>query len=259
MLTFHRGHLLGVSSILIASIAPFACSSSSTPATAGGDASTTPHDAGSSCSFNPASVPNASDAQCAPPQGTTGNATIDASVSSCSAPGEATPGAADKHCDQPDGSLMIQSTSPSACCVAGDAGGPGTCPYDVTMYGHEGDDDDCKYHVTWSSTAICPGCDGVEFTVVATYLGTDNPVTGAHVHPEVFTTTPGDASCDDMSTHESPSTFEVMTEDPPGTYTGRIIFDQSGQWTVRFHFNENCYDVLPNSPHGHAAFHITVP
>jgi hypothetical protein len=127
------------------------------------------------------------------------------------------------------------------------------------MFGHEGDDDDCKYHVSWTSTSICEGAGGVEFTVVATYLGTTKPVTGAHIHPEVFTTTPGDAACDDMSTHESPSTFEILGENPPGTYTGRILFDKPGQWTVRYHLNENCLDVLPNSPHGHAAFHLTVP
>jgi hypothetical protein len=154
---------------------------------------------------------------------------------------------------------MTQSTSQAACDVQGDAGGPGTCPYAATMFGFEGDDDDCKYHVKWSSGPLCEGSGGVEFTVVATVLGTGAPVTGAQISPEVFTTTPGDAACDDMSTHESQSTFEVLAEGPPGTYTGRIVFDARGAWTVRFHLFERCADVAPNSPHGHAAFHLTVP
>jgi hypothetical protein len=113
------------------------------------------------------------------------------------------------------------------------------------MYGMQGDDDDCKYHVTWSSTPICEG---------------PAPVSAA----EVFTTTPLDAGgdagyCDNQSSHEDMNNhFGAMTENPPGTYTGPIYFDKPGAWTVRFHFNENCNDVA-GSPHGHAAFHVTVP
>jgi hypothetical protein len=188
------------------------------------------------------------------------DAGVDAPPATCASPGEATPGPKDIHCELPDGGVMVQSTSQSACNVAGDAGGPNTCPYNPTMYGHEGDDDDCKYHVAWTSTSICEGAGGVEFTVVATYLGDGSPVTGATIRPEVFTTSPpNDAGCDDMSSHGSPSTFETLNEGPPGTYTGRVVFDEKGAWTARFHLFENCYDVLPNSPHGHAAFHLTVP
>jgi hypothetical protein len=51
-----------------------------------------------------------------------------------------------------------------------------------------------------------------------------------------------------------------VVEEPPGTYTiGPVVFDEAGDWTVRFHFNELCCDVVPDSPHGHAAFHIHVP
>jgi hypothetical protein len=46
----------------------------------------------------------------------------------------------------------------------------------------------------------------------------------------------------------------------PGVYVvGPVVFDKSGDWVFRFHFNEECLDVSPESPHGHAAFHITVP
>jgi len=184
----------------------------------------------------------------------------DATVASCTSPGKPTAGPKDSHCALDGGGTMTQSTSQSACNVGGDAGGPGTCPYNATMYGQEGDDDDCKYHVTWTSTPICEGATGVEFTVVATDLGSGTPVKGASIRAETFTTSPpNDAGCDDMSTHPSPDDFNVFNEGPTGTYTGRVVFDQAGQWTVRFHLFENCFDVLPNSPHGHAAFHITVP
>jgi hypothetical protein len=244
-----RGSIAGVSTFALLTAAAYACSTSSSSSTPGG---------GASASLDAA--PN-----CAPPDGTAGTANLDGGPATCAYPGEPTPGVADEHCRVDGGMLMTQSTSQSACCVGGD-GGVG-CPYADTMFGQEGDDDDCKYHVTWSSSPICEGSGGVEFTVKATVLTADGsigaPVTGAHIHPEVFTTTRTDAGleagCDDMSTHESPSTFEVLGEGPPGTYTGRIVFDQPGQWTVRFHLFENCLDVLPNSPHGHAAFHITVP
>jgi hypothetical protein len=42
-------------------------------------------------------------------------------------------------------------------------------------------------------------------------------------------------------------------------YAGPVIFDAPGDWTLRFHLHEECDDTLDDSPHGHAAFHITVP
>ncbi len=184
----------------------------------------------------------------------------DAGPASCTAPGEPTPGPADTHCTDTDGGAIVQPTDPGSCypdAATPDAGGQ--CPYQSTKYGHVGDDDDCKYHVTWSSTAICEGAAGVTFTVVATNRTDNSPLTGANTIAETFTTSPGDASCDDVSTHPGPNTGVELTEGPPGTYTGTIIFDTPGQWTVRFHFHEECADVLPTSPHGHAAYHITVP
>ncbi|HEV3193543.1 MAG TPA: hypothetical protein VGY54_23705 [Polyangiaceae bacterium] len=192
-----------------------------------------------------------------------GNNGLDAG--SCTNPGMAGQGAADTHCLGSDGGLMVTQVMPATCDAAvGDDGGGG-CPYGDTMDGLAGDDDDCKYHVTWSSTPICRGSAPVIFTVKVTYLGTPNmPLAGAATAAEVFTTTPLDAGgdagyCDNQSSHIDPlNLFHAMTEGPAGTYTGPIYFDQPGQWTVRFHFNENCNDV-PESPHGHAAFHVTVP
>jgi hypothetical protein len=168
---------------------------------------------------------------------------------------------------------MTQTISAASCCVgadagAGDDGGDEGCAYGPTMYGQEADDDDCKYHVSWTSTPICEGNPGSQFVVKVTYktrvddAGAPLPLTGANPMTETFTTTPldaGGAICDDMSTHPGPTSGAHMTEGPPGTYTANVAFDMPGQWTVRFHFNEECADIADDSPHGHAAFHITVP
>jgi hypothetical protein len=145
---------------------------------------------------------------------------------------------------------------------AGDDGGSATaCPYGPTNFGQEADDDDCKYHITWTSTPICEQPGSVMFTVVAAYK-TGGPLKGAGTMTEVFTTTPGDQDaasyCDDESTHLSPNSGVTMTETQPGTYVGPVEFDQSGAWTIRFHFFGNCTDA-PTAPHGHVAFHLTVP
>jgi hypothetical protein len=189
-------------------------------------------------------------------------------AASCSTPGMAAPGSADTHCAGPDGGLMVTTVVPGTCDAGGgdDGGATDQCPYGDTMYGQTGDDDDCKYHVTWSATPICEGSSPTIFKVTATYLGTSppRPLTGAATFAEVITTTPLDAGadasyCDDKSMHiDVRNTEPTMVEDPPGTYTGPVYFNQAGQWTVRFHFNGTCGD-LPGSPHGHAAFHITVP
>jgi len=38
-----------------------------------------------------------------------------------------------------------------------------------------------------------------------------------------------------------------------------ITFDAAGDWTVRYHFYEDCNDAPEDSPHGHAAFLVHVP
>jgi hypothetical protein len=190
-----------------------------------------------------------------------------ASSTSCTDPGGPAAGPEDTHCGLDDGGLTIQPVSQAGCTVGGDAGSG--CAYAATMYGQDGDDDDCKYHVEWISTPICEGAPGVVFTVVATYLGTSNPLTGANTHIEYYVSEAsagGDAAgyCDDVTTHPGPTNapgggLYEMTETTPGTYVGRIEFDAPGPWTIRFHFNEECLDVADDSPHGHAAFHLTVP
>jgi len=199
--------------------------------------------------------------------GTNDGGVTDAPALSCASPGEATPGPADTHCNgQP-----VQSTSEASChpdAGADDAGGDdgGTddsCDFGDTMFGHEGDDDDCKYHVSWTSTPICEGNPGVTFTVTATNLGDNSPVANipGGIIIEPFIPTVQDAACDDQTTHPGPNTGAYLVETPAGSgvYVGPVIFDAPGDWTLRFHLHEECSDLLDDSPHGHAAFHITVP
>jgi hypothetical protein len=168
-------------------------------------------------------------------------------------------GPADVHCVGVAPQPVIQAD----CTVTSlpDAGAGGSGPeYGPTMYGSEGDDDDCKYHVTWKSTAIAEN-QPVTFTVTGVFLTngtpdppkcTDCPVTGANTLAEVYLN----------DTHPAPNTNppQATTESPPGTYIiTPIVFDAPGTWTVRFHFNEQCADVAAGSPHGHAAFFVDVP
>jgi len=249
----------GLACVVLAMVPVVACSSSSTAG---------PPDSGPDGASSVSS------------DGSTSDSRSDAgsvAASMCANPGEATPGPADDHCALPDGGTMVQTTSQASCMVSslgddggdaasGDDGGGDLCDYGPTMYGYESDDDDCKYHVTWSSTPICEGAPGVVFTVTATHKTDGSPLTGANPGVEAFTTTPGDwdsaAYCDTMSTHPSGPPgggFWPLTEGTSGTYTGPVQFDQAGQWTIRYHFYHECFDILPDSPHGHAAYHLTVP
>jgi hypothetical protein len=161
--------------------------------------------------------------------------------------------------------------------VSPDEASGNDCDYGPTIFGSsvttdgglvvEGDDDDCKYHVAWTSSPICSSSSlGATFTVTVTNLATGLPVTdipaSEGILPEAFVPTSLDAACDTMTTHFSPTLFGdahlLQTSPTSGTYVGRIIFDQPGEWTVRFHIHEECSDSLPDSPHGHVAFHITV-
>ena len=162
-------------------------------------------------------------------------------------PGGPVTGAADVHCNT-DGGLMVQSTSQASCMYKPDGGGDAVVMYGDTMYGSEGNDDDCKYHVKFTVPAIYQN-QNVTFTVSATQLGGSTAVTGAKTRAEVFLN----------NMHPAPNSNQNVTESPAGTYAvGPIQFDASGRWTVRFHFFEDCYDFADDSPHGHAAFYIDV-
>jgi hypothetical protein len=102
----------------------------------------------------------------------------------------------------------------------------------------------------------------VYFTVVVTKREDNSPLLGvetggsfvpANPRPDVV------LSCN----HPIPNSPAPRNPSPsvaPGTYVvGPVVFDQPGDWVFRFHFNEECLDIAPDSPHGHSAFHIQVP
>jgi hypothetical protein len=164
-------------------------------------------------------------------------------------------GALDTHCKDADGGVvatvvgecMTGSEPADAAAPDPDAGAP-TSDYGETLFNAEGDDDDCKYHVKWTATAIRANS-SVSFDVTLTKLADMSPATGAGVRAEVFLT----------ETHPA-APPPAATESAGGKYTvGPIKFDAAGDWTVRFHFYENCNDAPEDSPHGHAAFFVHVP
>ncbi len=189
-------------------------------------------------------------------------------VAMCAHPGAATPGPADDHCASaaPDGGQLVEAVTLGCgldAALPGDDGGI-TCPYGTTKYLAEADDDDCKYHVAWTSTPICETPGASYFTIHATYKSNGSPLIGAAPSVEVFVTSPPDCGagqpvCDTCTPHPGPMfTVKMVESSPAGTYVAPIEFDQAGIWTLRFHFFETCADA-PNALHGHVAFHVTVP
>jgi len=161
-------------------------------------------------------------------------------------------GVADTHCV----GMPAQMTSQAVCELAPDlgsksvdAGASAGSQYGATMFGSEGDDDDCKYHVTFTVTPVYEHTN-VTFTVSATYKTDGTPVIGANTIIQAYLS----------DTHPAPNAPTTTVEGPIGTYTiGPVLFDAAGRWTVRFHFFENCGGADPRSPHGHAAFYLDVP
>jgi hypothetical protein len=172
-------------------------------------------------------------------------------------------GPADVHCNgQPP-----QASNQSDCQVTpADGGVIDVSPYGANLYNAEGDDDACKYHVSWTYTPIVKNQD-VTFTVTGVYLATGTPDPPACAGCPMAGITPGassnfyaEVSLPSQPMHPPPSTNQVVTVTKPGTYTvGPVQFDVSGQWLVRFHFYDTCTEVAKDSPHGHAAFYVEVP
>ena len=123
------------------------------------------------------------------------------------------------------------------------------------MYNTSGSDDDCKYQTSWFSTPIMENAN-VTFYFTALHTIDGTPATGAKVYLQMYL--PSENYVSSLPEDQSPT----VQETPPGsgTYTiGPVVFDKPGQWTIRYHLNEDCVDLLPDSPHGHAAFYINVP
>jgi hypothetical protein len=150
-------------------------------------------------------------------------------------------GATDTHCTG-----RSQAVDLSTCHANVDAGAP---DYGPTQYNSSGDDDDCKYQVSFTSNPIRRN-ENVTFTVTAKTLADLQPATGANIEGEVFLN----------DTHPAPNSGQATTEKGGGVYdVGPIKFDAAGRWTVRFHLHEDCQDSTDDSPHGHIAFYIDVP
>jgi hypothetical protein len=195
--------------------------------------------------------------------------------------GGAVVGPTDDHCaGQPDGIAdPAACTTPASTDNAGDAGGAAgdTAPsadagapdcnlthdaaYGDTLYNSSGDDDDCKYQVSWTSTAVRKG-ESVTFTVTATSKATSAPLEALASQPAGSTALSRlelYIPCEPRHVPPIGDFQPTIKETAPGVYTaGPIVFDESGRWVVRFHFYEECIDQ-DNSPHGHAAFFVDVP
>jgi hypothetical protein len=160
-------------------------------------------------------------------------------------------GAQDNHCVM-QGTVAVD---PAQCYAdagdggAGDDGGGGNGGFGDTMYNSEGDDDDCKYHVKWTSSPVTENAD-VNFVVTATNKKDGTPVKGiVHLRAELAS----------EQNKPGPNTNQDSTEGAAGVYTiGPVRFNTPGKWTVRFHLHEECNDS-PTSPHGHGAFFVQVP
>ena len=117
---------------------------------------------------------------------------------------------------------------------------PGTSNYD----------DDCKYRVSFTNGCVQKGGAGTTFRVTLnSATGSMAPVPGAEPYIEAFLTETHPAGGNSTTTVVSPGVYDI----------GPIVFDASGQWTVRFHFFPDCSDKPEDSPHAHAAFFINVP
>lgn len=172
--------------------------------------------------------------------------------------GGAVSGEVDQHCVMND----EQIKTPVGQCITAGTGGadagapdpdagtgdPGTSDFGETQFNAEGDDDDCKYHVKWTSSGVKLNGD-VTFDVNVKRLIDGAAATGADVSIEAFLD----------ATHPTPSTDISSAESAGGNYkVGKVRFDAKGRWTVRFHFYETCSDEPEDSPHGHIAFYVDV-
>ena len=169
----------------------------------------------------------------------------------CTNRGGPVAGPVDSHCaDKPaieTNQAACEADAPEA--AAEPSTDPETNPYGDTMYNGAGDDDDCKYHITWSVSPVCEQ-DGITFNITVTSKVDGSPVASAAPRIEAFLS----------DTHPAPNTLTVTKEGPAGTYSiSSVKLDRPGRWTVRFHLFETCADTNEASPHGHAAFFMDVP
>ena len=153
-------------------------------------------------------------------------------------------GEADDHC----AGVTPVVVNPASCTATPPADGA-PAEENPIHYNAESDDDDCKYHLSFTATPVRVN-QNVTFKVTVTELaGAKGPVTGGAVELA--------GTLDDAV--PIANTEPKTTEAPPGTYTiSPIKFPQAGRWVIKYHLFEDCKDV-EDSPHGHASFYIDVP
>ena len=158
-------------------------------------------------------------------------------------------GALDDHCTGVTPIVVSQaSCHPVNAGPAPDGGADEEAP---VLFNAEGDDDDCKYHLSFTTTGVQVK-NGATFKVTATKITDHTPATGAAISIESYMA--------ENALHVLPNGVEPAVETAGGNYSiAPVKFDQAGRWVVRFHLYEDCEDLLPDSPHGHAAFYIDVP
>jgi hypothetical protein len=166
---------------------------------------------------------------------------------SCPAGGGPLPGPATDHCMGMTQTVGMCMKAPEDGGADTDAGPEMPAPTNV---GTEADDDDCKYHVSFTNDCVQENGTGTTFTVSLKSLTMNMAaVPGANPYVEVF-----------LNENHPGGGNTQGTETSPGVYSiGPITFDQAGKWTVRFHFFGDCSDAFDDSPHAHAAFFINVP
>jgi len=144
------------------------------------------------------------------------------------------------------------ASAASDCNLAHDAS------YGDSLYDSAGDDDDCKYHVSWTSTPVAVNQD-VSFTVTATLKDSTTPLEGLSPGTNALSRVELYIPCEPTHFPPAADARPTIKETSPGVYTaGPIRFDKPGRWVVRFHFFESCLDQEA-SPHGHIAFFVDVP
>jgi hypothetical protein len=147
---------------------------------------------------------------------------------------------------------------------ASNAGGAPDCNqthdtiYGDTLYNSEGDDDDCKYHASWTSTPIRLN-ENVTFTLSAANKETSAPLDALADGKVPLTRLDVYEPCVPNRRGPTQNFNPQIAKTAPGVFTvGPIKFDQPGRWVVRFHLYEQCVDS-DTSPHGHIAFFVDVP
>lgn len=166
--------------------------------------------------------------------------------------------AADMHCT----GVTPIVVDPLSCNGTGSADGGVVADFGETLYNAEGDDDDCKYHVRFTTTPAVTLNGSVTVKVTVTKLADGTPATGAVDAQGNGIALEGYLGSNAYHVLPNTTPATTVTETPAGSgvYTiTPVKFDAAGVWIARFHLFETCTDELETSPHGHVAFFMNVP